>query len=116
MTNRARFTVGIMAAIVAVTSMGVEPVTVTITVTIIIAVVCLVLGAIASFVASWWFSKPPPPVPICKVLTFVRSEREGDDRKCTYTVDGVEYTVMLKAMQAEHPDLQGAPEQIHPRG
>ncbi|MBI4202734.1 MAG: hypothetical protein HY532_06470 [Chloroflexi bacterium] len=62
MTNRQRLALGMLAAFVAATSMGVEPVS--ITVTIIIAVVCVILGAIASFLASYWFSKPPPPVPI----------------------------------------------------
>ena len=113
MTLRMRAKIGIILAIVAATSMGVEPVS--LTVTIVIAVICLILGVIASFVASWWFSTPPPPVPICQSLGFVRSVREGDDQKCTYTNGSVEITVMLTAMQRQHPDLQGCPNSIHLR-
>ena len=90
-----------------------EPVTVTLTLTLIIAAVACVIGILGSIWASWYFSKPPPPIPICKTLAFVRSERSGDDRVCTYVHEETEHRVLLSSMKAEHPGLAGCPEQVH---
>ena len=89
-----------------------EPVS--LTVTIVIAVIATVIGIIATILVSWWFSKSPPPLPICKVSTLTSSESSGTDMKGWYTCEDVKWSVMLSSIKSA-ANLDSFPREVHLR-
>ena len=83
-----------------------------------IALLIMLIGALLGVFLKWLLDKftgDEPMIPICNQMQFVSSEKDGDDRICTYKFGDNSFRVSLNGIK-ETTDYtgEGCPDNIHP--